>query len=104
VDRQERLAEHFKSENALLHNSLSFFVRFSAGPASADLNPAISSAAAAMLQLTLDTSPASAQQLKDRLDQLSQQPTSRADVAATLEALVAHGLLLHDLLPSVVIR
>ena len=101
VDRQEQLAEHFKSENALLHNSLSFFVRFSARQASADLNPAISAAAAAMLQLTLDTSPASAQQLKDQLDQLSQQPALRADAAATLEALVAHGLLLHDLLPSV---
>ena len=99
VDRQEQLAEHFKSENALLHNSLSFFVRFSAREGSADLNPTISAAAAAMLQLTLDTSPAPAQQLKDRLDQLSQQPTLRAD--AVLEALVAHGLLLHDLLPSV---
>jgi hypothetical protein len=44
VDRQEELVEHFKSENALLHNSLSFFVRFSARPASADLNPAISAA------------------------------------------------------------
>ena len=64
VDRQEELVEHFKSENALLHNSLSFFVRFSARQASADLNPAISAAAAAMLQLTLDTSSASAQEVK----------------------------------------
>ena len=33
IDRQEDLVEHFKSENALLHNSLSFFVRFGARPA-----------------------------------------------------------------------
>jgi signal transduction histidine kinase len=100
VDRQEELVEHFKSENALLHNSLSFFVRFSARQASADLNPAISAAAAAMLQLTLDTSSASAQEVKDRLDRLSQQVADRSN-ASFVEALLAHGRLLHDLLPSV---
>jgi signal transduction histidine kinase len=101
ADRQEEMVERFKSENALLHNSLSFFVRFSARPASADLNPAISAAAAAMLQLTLDTSSSSAQAVKDRLDQLSRQTAGRADAAASVEALLAHGGLLHDLLPSV---
>ena len=65
------------------------------------MNPAISAAAAALLQLTLDTSSESAQELKDRLDQLSQQAARRADAAGAVEALVAHGLLLHDLLPSV---
>jgi len=100
VDRQEDLVERFKSENALLHNSLSYFVRFSARQASADLNPAISAAAAAMLQLTLDTSPASAQEVKERLDQLGQQAAGRPE-AASVEALLAHGRLLHDLLPSV---
>jgi signal transduction histidine kinase len=39
--------------------------------------------------------------VKERLDQLSQQPAGRADAAASVEALLAHGGLLHDLLPSV---
>jgi signal transduction histidine kinase/CheY-like chemotaxis protein len=99
VESQEELVEHFKSENALLHNSLSFFGRFSARPASVDLEPAISAAAAAMLHLTLDTSPEAASDVKDRLDQLAQQ-ASRAD-AKSVEPLLAHGRLLHDLLPSV---
>lgn len=34
VNRQEDLVEQFKSDNALLHNSLSFFARFSARPVS----------------------------------------------------------------------
>jgi signal transduction histidine kinase len=101
VDRQEELVERFKSENALLRNSLSYFVRFSARQASADLNPAISAAAAAMLQLTLDTSSASAREVKDRLDQLSQEASGRANAVSSVETLLAHGWLLHDLLPSV---
>jgi signal transduction histidine kinase/FixJ family two-component response regulator len=101
IDRQDELVERFKSENALLHNSLSFFVRFGARPASADLNPAISAAAAAMLQFTLDTSSSSAQEVKDRLDQLGQQAATRPDTAMFVEALLAHGHLLHDVLPSV---
>ena len=101
VDRQEHLVEHFKSENALLHNSLSFFVRFSAHSPSTDLNPTIGATAAAMLQLTLDTSPAAAQEVQNRLDQLRQMTAGQTEVAASVEALLAHGGLLHDLLPSV---
>jgi len=100
VDSQEVLVEHFKSENALLHNSLSFFGRFSARPASPELEPAISAAAAAMLHLTLDTSPDAASDVKTRLDQLDQQ-ASHANDSTEVEALLAHGRLLHDLLPSV---
>src|SRR5262249_36997878 len=100
INRQEDLVEHFKSENALLHNSLSYFVRFGTDQVSPDLNPAVSAASAAMLQLTLDTSPASAQQVKSRLDQLRQQAEGRYD-AASVGPLLAHGRLLQDLLPSV---
>lgn len=98
VDRQEELVERFKSENALLRNSLAYFSRFSARQASAALNPAISAAAAAMLQLTLDTSSASAKEVEDRLDQLAQHIS---DGPLSVETLLAHGRLLHDLLPSV---
>src|SRR5262249_12308248 len=52
VDIQDDQVEHFKSENALLHNSLAFFVRFSARSPSTDMNPMIGATAAAMLQLT----------------------------------------------------
>jgi signal transduction histidine kinase len=100
VDRQEELVEQFKSENALLHNSLSFFGRFSVRPASSDLGPAISAAAAAMLHLTLDTSSAAARAVQDRLDELGNRARSSGD-SETVEALLAHGRLLHDLLPAV---
>ena len=100
VDRQEELVEQFKSENALLHNSLSFFGRFSVRPASSDLGPAISAAAAAMLHLTLDTSSAAARAVQDRLDELGNRARSSGD-GETVEALLAHGRLLHHLLPAV---
>jgi signal transduction histidine kinase/CheY-like chemotaxis protein len=99
VGRQEELIEQFKSDNALLHNSLSFFGRFSIRPALSDQGPAISAAAAAMLHLTLDTSSAAAQEVRDRLDELAKQaqPADRDPVGA----LLAHGRLLQDLLPAV---
>lgn len=100
LDRQEELVEQFKSENALLHNSLSFFGRFSVRPASSDLGPAISAAAAAMLQLTLDTSSAAAREVQDRLDELGNRSRSSGD-SESVEALLAHGRLLHGLLPAV---
>jgi signal transduction histidine kinase len=101
VDWQEELVERFKSENALLHNSLSYFVRFGARPAAADLDPMISGAAAAMLQFTLDTSSSSAQEVKDRLDRLGQQAAGRYDAPPFIGPLLAHGRMLHDVLPSV---
>jgi signal transduction histidine kinase len=100
VDRQEELVEQFKSENALLHNSLSFFGRFSVRPASSDLGPAISAAAAAMLHLTLDTSSAAAREVQDRLDELGSRARASGD-SGSVEALLAHGRLLDDLLPAV---
>jgi signal transduction histidine kinase/FixJ family two-component response regulator len=99
VDRQEDLVERFKSDNALLHNSLSFFGRFSVRPVSSELGPAISSAAAAMLDLTLDTSPAAAGEVEDRLNELAKQ--AQASDSDSIIPLLAHGRLLHDLLPAV---
>lgn len=100
IDRQEELVERFKSDNALLHNSLAFFGRFSIRPASSDLGPAISAAAAAMLHLTLDTSSAGAREVQDRLDELGNQARSSGD-SESVEALLAHGRLLDELLPAV---
>lgn len=100
VDRQEELVELFKSDNALLHNSLAFFGRFRVGADSPELDPAISAAAAAILHLTLDTSSAAADEVQDRLDELDRQAALTGRQGA-VEALLAHGRLLRRLLPSV---
>ena len=100
IDREEELVELFKSENALLQNSLSFFGRFGAGAVPSDLDPAVSAVAAAILRLTLDTSPAAAREVQDRLDELDQ-AARRSGQDAAVEGLLAHGRLVHRLLPSV---
>jgi signal transduction histidine kinase len=100
IDRQEELVERFKSDNALLHNSLAFFGRFSVRPTQSVLDPAISAAAAAMLHLTLDTSSAAAREVQDSLDELGNRARSSGD-SESVEALLAHGRLLHHLLPAV---
>ena len=99
---QEQLTEQFKSDNALLLNSLAYFqllsARLSASDGSGPLAPAVSGLAAAMLHLTLDTSAAAAREVADRLNALAAQPAASAD-AGSVQALLAHGGLLHDLLP-----
>src|SRR6201996_1120994 len=100
VDSQEELVEHFKTDNALLHNSLSFFGRFSVQPSLSQLDAAISAAAAAILNLTLDTSSAAARDVEDRLSELDRQ-AGRDGLGSSVEALLAHGRLLNLILPSV---
>jgi hypothetical protein len=101
--RQEELTERFKSDNALLQNSLAYFRVFSAPQSAPDANGALTQAvsglAAAMLALTLDTSPAAAQEVADRLHGLATQ-NFPAGTAESVQALLAHGRLLHDLLPT----
>jgi signal transduction histidine kinase len=103
VTRQEQLTEQFKSSNALLQNSLAYFRLFCAHLSEADrkdpLAPAVSALAAAMLQLALDTSPAAAREVEDRLNALAAQPLP-ADDADEVQALFAHAQLLRDLLPT----
>jgi signal transduction histidine kinase/ActR/RegA family two-component response regulator len=103
ANRQEELTEQFKSDNALLQNSLAHFrlfsARLSASDGSAALAPTVSALAAAMLQLTLDTSPAAAREVVDRLNDLAAQPFSSGD-ANSVQPLLAHGRLLYDLLPK----
>ncbi len=101
--RQEELTEQFKSANALLQNSLAYFPLLTARLAASDRSgPAaapVSSLAAAMMRLTLDTSPAVVREVADRLNELAAQPAA-AGGAASVQALLAHGRLLHDLLPK----
>jgi len=100
--RQQDLIEQFKSKNALLQNSFAYFGVFSAHLAASENKPVVATAstlAAAMLHLTLDTSQAAARDVKDRLKELAvlQIPPSDADA---VQAVIAHGGVLHDLLPA----
>jgi signal transduction histidine kinase len=100
--RQQDLIERFKSRNALLRNSFAYFGIFSAHLAASDHMPVVAVATtltAAMLHLTLDTSPDAAREVKDRLEQLGrlQSPPGDAD---SIQAALAHGGILHDLLPA----
>ncbi|HEX4173339.1 MAG TPA: DAHL domain-containing protein, partial [Acetobacteraceae bacterium] len=102
LTRQEDRVEHFKSVNALLQNSLSYFAMFSASLTTpvqdSPLAGAVSMLATAMLRLTLDTSPATAAVVQMRLQRLAQfvPPNGFHPV----KALLAHGRLLHHLLPT----
>src|SRR5262245_20113826 len=77
VQEQEELLEEFKTDNALLQNSLTYFAvlssRYGTAERSSPLAPAVSALAAAMLQLTLDRSPGAAQEVAARLDELAAQ-------------------------------
>jgi DAHL domain-containing protein len=91
--RQQDLIERFKSRNALLRNSFAYFGIFSARLGAADHMPLVAAATtltAAMLHLTLDTSPAAAREVKDRLEQLARVQSPRGD-ADSIQAVLAHG-------------
>jgi len=100
--RQQDLIEQFKSRNALLRNSFAYFGMFSARLAASDDRPVVaatSTLASAVLHLTLDTSPAAVGEVKDRLEQLARLQNPPGD-AESIRAAVAHGGILHDLLPA----
>jgi signal transduction histidine kinase len=100
--RQEDEVEQFKSTNALLQDSLAYFAMFSASLTApgqdTPLTDAVGMLATAMLSLTLDTSPATAAAVQMRLDRLAQLVSPDAHTPAA--ALLAHGRLLHNLLPK----
>ena len=77
ANRQEALIEQFKSDNALLQNSLAYFALSSGFLSSRDhgapLASAISGLAISMLRLDFDTSMTSADEVQDRLDELARQ-------------------------------
>lgn len=100
--RQEDRVEQFKSTNALLQNSLAYFAIFSASLTvpgqDSPLAGTVAQLATAMLRLTLDTSPGAAAAVQMRLDRLAQFVLPHA--SGPVAALLAHGRLLHDLLPK----
>jgi signal transduction histidine kinase/CheY-like chemotaxis protein len=100
--RQEALLEEFKSVNALLQNSLAQFGllvgRFAEPNDSGPSVPDAGALASAMLRLTLDTSPEAAREVERRLDEFA--PALTQDPVEPTAALLAHGRLLHKLLPQ----
>jgi signal transduction histidine kinase/CheY-like chemotaxis protein len=108
ADQQERGTEQFKSRNALLQNSLAYFGLLSARLGEVnqtsssrlqEFSVLVSSLAAAILHLTLDTSPNVVADVDDRLRGISVQGLSPSDTAMA-EALMAHAQLLRRLLPA----
>jgi signal transduction histidine kinase/CheY-like chemotaxis protein len=108
ADQQEQWAEQFKSHNALLQNSLAYFgllsarlgeVHQSSNSRLQQLSVLVSSLAAAILHLTLDTSPNVVADVDDRLRGISVEGLSAGD-SAVAEALLAHAQQLRRLLPA----
>ena len=86
----------------MLQNSLTYFGIFSARLAASEHKPVVaatSALAAAMLHLTLDTSQVAVAEVQHRLSELAalQSPPDDAD---SIQAAVAHGGILRDLLPA----
>ena len=101
VERQERWIEQFKSDNALLQNSLAYFELFSASltQRAGTLLPKVSALDNAMLHLTLDTSPAVTANVQDRLAGIPTDTLSTTD-ADLVRGLLTHGRMLLRVLPA----
>jgi signal transduction histidine kinase len=97
---EEKLTERFKSDNALLRNSLSYVGHLSTSPGFNDQTFRLGALATAILQLTLDSSARAQQAVEERLLEVAQQPPVEAD-QGTAQALISHARLLKILLPSV---
>jgi signal transduction histidine kinase/ActR/RegA family two-component response regulator len=105
VAQQEELTERFKSNNALLQNSLSYVGLLSTSPVfgaqDTQLAPAAGALAAAILYLTRDTSPDAVKALQERIDRFAAQAPTVGPDADAPRALLAHARLLRDLLPAI---
>jgi signal transduction histidine kinase len=103
IAAQEEVVEQFKTNEALLRNSLAYFGQFCSrlNPtgSSQPVIPAVGALATAMLRLTLDTSPENTQAVADRLDDLAADRAPAED-ADRIQILLKHGRLLQTLLPA----
>jgi signal transduction histidine kinase len=103
VDLQEQETERFKSRNALLRNSLTYFQLFSARLSATTMDPVlvsrVGSLTAAMLHLTQDSAPTVIQDVDNAMKGVPVDRFPDAD-ANTADALVAHARLLRNLLPA----
>lgn len=95
--------EQFKTKNALLQNSIAYFGVLTTRLVASDNKPLAAAAtrlAGAMLLLTIDTSPTTMDAVQDRLNELSSMPWP-ADDHDSVAAILAHGAMLHRLLPDI---
>jgi signal transduction histidine kinase len=103
VASQERLTEQFKTNNALLQNSLAYFELFSERLASQEpgslLVREVSDLSTALLHLTLDTSPTAAADVDERLAKFPSTGLSEIQ-ASVVTSLLAHARMLRQLLPE----
>ena len=105
VAQREALVESFKTDNAVLQNSLSYFGLLSTSPGffgdKAQYAETGGALVASILRLTVDSSPRSARAVAQHLEELERQAPSSGPRAAAPRALMAHARLLYDLLPAV---
>jgi signal transduction histidine kinase len=103
VDSQERSTEQFKTNNALLQNSLAYFELFSARLAAQEPGSVLvrhmSDLSTALLHLTLDTSPTAAADVDDRMAKFPVSGLSDAQ-STVVDSLLAHARMLRALLPE----
>jgi signal transduction histidine kinase len=103
VGSEERSTEQFKTNNALLQNSLAYFELFSARLAAQEPGSVLvrqaSDLSTALLHLTLDTSPTAAADVDDRLAKFSVSGLSEVQ-ATVVDSLLAHARMLRALLPE----
>jgi len=101
IKTEEKLTERFKTDNAVLRNSLAYVSLLSTSAAGFnDRNIRIEALATAILQLTLDSSPRSQQVVEERLLDLAVHAPAETD-QGTAQALISHASLIKNLLPSV---
>jgi signal transduction histidine kinase len=103
VEQQDDLVEHFKTDNALLRNSLAYFGllsgRFGDAIQDGPLASAMTALAASVLNLTLDTSAVSIERVEHGLNRFAAQAPSNVDMEM-VSGILAHGRLLRNLLPA----
>jgi len=104
VAEQEDLVERFKSDNALLQNSLSYFIHasheFGRRAEDASAAQAVGALANGMLRFTSDPSAEAAAEVTVGLDHLASLPPAPTSATDT-RALVAHGRLIVSAQPAV---
>jgi signal transduction histidine kinase len=108
IDEQEALLEAFKSDNALLRNSLRYLAFSIGAPVTHEtgtLQPMVASElsrlAEAMLVFMQDPRADAMQQVNALLDRLGKLPVANADLARKLHLLTVHGRLIVARLPGV---
>src|SRR4029453_1027283 len=104
VVQQEELLERFKTSNALRQNSLSYVGLLSTSPAFRAQDTQVASAtdalAAAILNLSRDTSEDAVKALQQRIDRFAGQAPAVGPDAEAARAMLAHARLLYAELPA----